>query len=90
MRKRVRVVALVAVAVLLAVVLGLGAITWITRTSGPSVRVASDEGGVAVHVPRGWSVAVKHPTTFAQAEFLDGHEDAALGFLQRGGFWVSR
>jgi hypothetical protein len=87
---KLRAIGLAVVATVLVVTLGLGAVTWISRTSGPAVRIVSDEGGVAVSVPRQWTVDKKHPTDPEHAEYLNGHESAAFGFLQRGGFWVAR
>lgn len=78
----------VAVAVTVAA-LSLGIATWLTRTSGPPVRIGSDEGGFSVAVPRGWSVEKRRPTE-GHDDFLVGHENAAFGFLRRGGFWIAR
>jgi hypothetical protein len=85
----VRVLGLAAAAVVV-VAVGLGAITWMTRGSGPAERVVSAEGGLSVRVPRDWVVVKKHPTDPDHQDFLTGHENAAFGFVQRGGFWVSR
>jgi hypothetical protein len=71
------------------VVLSLGVVTWM-RSSGDPVRVVSREGGFSLAVPKGWSVEQRRPTTDEHRDFLVGHENAALGFLQRGGFWVAR
>jgi hypothetical protein len=60
------------------------------RSSGEPVRVRSDEGGISVAAPRGWTVVTNHPSDRDNQEFLSGHENAAFGFLQRGGFWVAR
>ena len=70
--------------------LSIGLVTWITRTSGPPVRVVSDEGGFSIAAPRGWTVEKRRPTTSERLDFVTGHENAAFGFLQRGGFWVAR
>ncbi len=90
MRKGVVTVGLGLAIVVGVVGLSLGIVTWVTRTSGPAVRVASEEGGFSVAVPKGWTVEKRRPTTDDHRDFMVGHENAAFGFLQRGGFWVAR
>ncbi|MEY2474456.1 MAG: hypothetical protein QOK28_3785 [Actinomycetota bacterium] len=82
--------ALIALAALVVVVAGLGALTWGSGTSGLGRRVTSREGGVSVLVPRGWFAEDNHPIDPGHQEFLHGRENAALGLLRRGGFWVAR
>src|SRR5688572_16119500 len=87
-RRTVRIVGFVLAGVM-AAALVLGGVTWVTRTAGSPVRVASNHGGFSLDVPRRWYVEHRRPTS-EHADFLIGHEKALLPFWQRSGFWVSR
>lgn len=72
------------------VLAALGVVVARLDVAGEPRRLTHPEGGVSLEAPEHWSIEGRMPNDPRSYELFVGHENEALGFVQRGGFWVSR